>query len=84
MKSTNSNKVFKRDEEHTALLVKVGKIAAKEAIRSSKALGLSVTYMKKGEVIEEAPDGTIKVLKAKAITEPSSKLKKGMILHAKE
>lgn len=84
MKSSNSNKAFKRDEAHTALLIKVGKIAAKEAIRSSKALGLSVTYMKKGEVIEEAPDGTIKVLKPKVITEPSIKLKKGMILHAKE
>ena len=67
------------------MLIKIGKIAAKEAIRSSKALGLSVTYLRKGEVVEELPDGTIKVLKPKSDNQPTRpKLKKGMILHAKK
>lgn len=85
MKSGNRKKGFNRDDEHTAMLIKIGKIAAKEAIRSSKALGLSVTYIRKGEVVEELPDGTIKVLKPKSDNQPTRpKLKKGMILHAKK
>lgn len=85
MKSGNRKKGFNRDDEHTAMLIRIGKTAAKEAIRSSKALGLSVTYLKKGEVVEELPDGTINVLKAKIVSQtPRPKLKKGMILHVKK
>ncbi|MDH4471015.1 MAG: hypothetical protein QE487_00320 [Fluviicola sp.] len=85
MKSGNRKKRFNRDDEHTAMLIRIGKTAAKEAIRSSKALGLSVTYLKKGEVVEELADGTIKVLKPKSVNQtPRPKLKKGMILHVKK
>lgn len=85
MKSGNRKKGFDRDDEHTAMLVRIGKTAAKEAIRSSKALGLSITYLKNGEVVEELPDGTIKVLKPKSDDQPKRpKLKKGIILYAKK
>jgi hypothetical protein len=85
MKSGNRKKGFNRDDEHTAMLVRIGKTAAEEAIRSSKALGLSITYLKKGEVVEELPDGTINVLKPKRVSlAPRPKLKKGMILHVKK
>ena len=77
MKSGGRKKGFNRDEEHTAMLIRIGKTAAENAIRSSKALGLSITYLRKGEVVEELPDGTIKVLKPKSDAKTSRpKLKK--------
>ncbi len=39
----------------SALLIK----AAKNAIRTSKALGLDITYIKKGVIYKESPDGDV-------------------------
>lgn len=36
--------------------------AGQIAIDESKSMGLSVTYVQKGNIVKEAPDGTIEVL----------------------
>lgn len=43
----------------SALLIKAAKKAAKNAIRTSKALGLDITYIKKGVIYKESPDGDV-------------------------
>ena len=48
----------------TAMLAESGARAAAEAIRQAKASGLSIHYIEDGLLIEEAPDGTRKALKA--------------------
>ena len=48
--------------DNTRYLQSVTKIAARKAVESSKALGLPVTYMEGDEIIEEAADGTKKVV----------------------
>jgi len=48
----------------TATLAKSGARAAAGAIRQAKALRLNIHYVEDGLLIEEAPDGTRKVLKA--------------------
>jgi hypothetical protein len=76
---------FKSDTKETAVLLKAGKKGASLAIRESKALGLTITYL-------ENADGTKEVIqnsKEDKLAIPSSskknqiKFKKGMILHAK-
>lgn len=77
-------KSFKQDSKQTESLIKAGKAAATKAIRESKALELSITFMQKGILYKESPDGKKTILK-----KPSKKrgasvtLKKGMILYAK-
>jgi len=43
--------------EHSASLRRIGRKSALSALRENKALGLPVTYMNKGRVIKEHPDG---------------------------
>lgn len=45
-------------------IVAAGERAGAEAVRRAKAHGLSIHYIEDGYLIEEAPDGTRKVLKA--------------------
>jgi len=76
--------VFRRDELQTKALVKAGRVSAKRAYSGSKALGLSVYYIKDGIVYEEDPNGNTKI---KNQIEPSGgspfKIEKGLILRAK-
>lgn len=79
--------VFKADARKTIILEKIGRESASNAIRASKALGLPITYMERGLVIQELPDGVkiiISPLIPSKIETPEILLKKGMILHAKK
>ena len=79
--------VFKGDVRQTATLVRVGRAGAANAIRASKALGLPITYMERGAVIQELPNGVKKIVTSATKHEnpPSAiSLKKGMIFHAKK
>ena len=80
-----SVKSFKQDARQTETLIKAGKTSAIKAIRESKALELSITYMEKGVLYKEGPDGkkiAIKTLRRKKPAK-SIGLKRGMILYAK-
>lgn len=79
--------VFRQDVRQTATLVRVGRAGAANAIRASKALGLPITYMEGGAVIQELPNGVKNVLTTitdARINTPAISLKKGMIFHAKK
>lgn len=66
-------------------LIKIAKKSSIKAVKESKALGLSITYLKDGVLYEELPDGTVKkIKKIKSLASPELKLKKGMIFHAKK
>ena len=86
MIKSENQMVFKSDAKHTAMLIKAGHNAAANAIRVSKALGLPITYMEAGVIIQEMPDGVKNVISA-AInnnkTAPAFSLKKGTVLHKK-
>jgi hypothetical protein len=63
------------------LLIKSAKIASSKAIRSSKALGLTIKFIEKNSIIEITSNGK-NILRTKKVN-PSidlSKLKKGSIL----
>ncbi|MBK7850725.1 MAG: hypothetical protein IPJ66_06130 [Bacteroidetes bacterium] len=84
-----SKAVFRRDAKQTAILVKVGRKGSANAIRATKALGLSITYMKNGVLYKEFPDGRTEQLKSVEVKKSTSRrsvgrLKKGVILHAKK
>ncbi len=86
VKPTGKN-VFRQDVKQTATLVRVGRAGAANAIRASKALGLPITYMEGGAVIQELPNGVKNVLTTVTdtrINTPAISLKKGMIFHAKK
>jgi hypothetical protein len=76
--------VFRKDATQTKTLVKAGKESAKNALRASRALGISVSYIENGILYEERPDGQVeekqKLAKPK---EAPFTLTKGMVLHAK-
>lgn len=65
-------------------LIKSASEASREAIRESKALGLTIKFIEDNKIIEESPDGERRVLR-KLEREPSTNigLKKGMILRRK-
>ncbi|HCQ13871.1 MAG TPA: hypothetical protein DIU01_11505 [Flavobacterium sp.] len=80
----DKKKVFRLDYAQTKSLVKAGKIAATNALRHSKALDLSITFIDKGVVYEELPNGAKNVVAT--IETPDNTVhtfRKGMILHAK-
>ena len=74
--------------QETIALAKIGRAASANAIRASKALGLSVTYMEKGVVYREHADGTKEIIieapKKVLPKKTSIPLKKGMVFHAKK
>ncbi len=81
--------VFRTDSKQVAVLERAGRTSASNAIRASKALGLSITYMQKGVIYKEHTDGTKEVIvsigSAKSATKsPKTALKKGMVLYAKK
>jgi hypothetical protein len=85
---SNRKKSFRGDYRQTAILIKIGKEGALNAIRESKALGLEITYMEKGVIVKEDANG-VKV----RISEPptnrkktqgkGSHIPKGTILHVR-
>ena len=78
-----SKTVFRKDISQTKALIKAGKIASQTARRASKALGLSVTYIK-GGIIYEEKDGIItKKGSIEEYVDTPFEIKKGMVLHAK-
>lgn len=80
-------KSFRRDTKQTASLVRVGRLSAAKAIRESKALGLSITFIENGILYREFPDGKRVIVKnsvRRVRSKNSPKLKKGMIFHAKK
>jgi hypothetical protein len=77
-----SKKVNKSSEAN--LLIKAAKNAGKNAIRTSKALGLDITYLKKGVIYKEKANGETVIFKGnQAIDTPKISLRKGMTLNAK-
>jgi len=79
---------FRSDLKQTETLVKVARRSAKRAIRESKALGLTIKYLKNGILYSESPEGIKEIIqdttKSKISKIKSLKLKKGMIFHAKD
>lgn len=68
----------------SAILIKAAKDASKKAIRTSKALGLDITYLKNGIIYKETAEGELKVVgKNKQSIPRKIILKKGSILNAK-
>ncbi|MFN0188225.1 MAG: hypothetical protein ACKVQV_05940 [Bacteroidia bacterium] len=74
--STKKKYGFRTDFRQVASLLKIGKTAAQRAIRSSKALGLSITFMEKGVLYREHPDGTKDILNDENLVYVSSKTNK--------
>ena len=76
--------IFRKDTPQTKALVKAGRVASKTANRASRALGLSVTYIKDGVIYEESSDGKVFVKHSieEKVTTPFE-IKKGLVLHAK-
>jgi hypothetical protein len=79
-----SIKTFKKDELQTKALLKAARISAQRALSGSKALGLSVTYIKDGKIYEEDANGkTVFKSDLNRTRKIPFKIKKGSILHAK-
>jgi len=86
VKSSKSS--FVTDLKQSKELVKVGRSSSTNAIRASKALGLSITYLKNGKIIKDEADGTANIIKEIPIKSRANRkqkvvLKKGMVLYAK-
>ena len=80
-KNTQKNKTNSDREEK--LLVKSALDASSKAVRSSKALGLTIKIIEDNSIVEVSPKGK-KVLRKTAVTDVDlSKLKKGMTLNRK-
>lgn len=76
--------VFRKDISQTKALIKAAKVAGKRALSASKALGLSVTYIKDGVVYEEDAEGnTIVKNQIQSSVAAPFKIEKGLVLHGK-
>ncbi len=74
---------FRHYEEKPSSLGKIARESSRKAIRESKAVGLSITYLKNGEIFQETPDG--KVQKIGALPKKTTrKIVKGQKLYAKK
>lgn len=79
--SKETNTWFSKEE---GLLLASAKVASSKAVRSSRALGITIKIIRNQELIEVWPDKSEKVLRK--ISKPNvdlSKLKKGMVLERK-
>jgi hypothetical protein len=79
---------FKSDPE-TSKLIKTGRVATRNAIRASRALGLPITFMQDGKLYKEFPDGKKELIICTSAKKTTAKkttipLRKGMIFHAKK
>jgi hypothetical protein len=75
--------IFRKDTPQTRVLVKAGRIAANTANRASRALGLSVTYIKDGIIYEEKEGVVVRKGHIEKQAETPFEIKKGLVLHAK-
>lgn len=85
--STKGNKKVQnnntKNDKEEQLLVKSALEASSKAVRSSKALGLTIKIIEDGSIVEISPTGK-NVLRKTAVTDVDlSKLKKGMTLNRK-
>jgi hypothetical protein len=65
-------------------LIKAARDSSKRAVSASKVLGLTITYMKDGVILEEDALGNISIVNDTLLPqELPYKIEKGMILHAK-
>lgn len=58
----NKKKVFRLDYAQIKSLVNARMVVATNALRHSKALDLSITFIDKGDVYEELPNGAKNVV----------------------
>ncbi|UUC46720.1 hypothetical protein [Flavobacterium cerinum] len=79
----SQKKIFRKDNLQTKSLVKASKEVAINAVRQSKALDLTITYIENDAIYEEHPDGTVTLKKRVEKKETPILLTKGMIFHAK-
>lgn len=80
-----SKVVFRKDVSQTKALLKAAKVSTQKAIRGSKALGLSVTFIKDGVVYEEDAHGNIIVKKhIESSGDIPFEIEKGLVLHGKK
>ncbi len=76
--------VFRKDVKQTRTLIKAARNSSKRAVIESKVLGLTITYMKDGVILEEDAQGNISIVNDTLVPkELPYKIEKGMILHAK-
>lgn len=75
---------FKSDKLQIEKLLEAGKSAVRNAIKESKKLGLTITYIKDGYLINELPDGRKENIAQLKSVKALPNIKKGMILHAKK
>jgi len=61
-RQTKRTSVKESPAEYRKSLRAIGRESARDAVRENKALGLPVTYINRGRVIQEQPDGKIVVL----------------------
>jgi hypothetical protein len=85
--SVKTRKIFhslitESDSKHTALLIKIGRTSAAKAIKESKALGLTITFMENGVLYKEHANGEKEIIKI-IPQEKHPEFKKGMIFYLK-
>jgi len=74
---------FRRDTSQTKALVRAGKKATRTAVRASRALGLTITFIEDGVIYTEK-DGVVSTKDTLEVTtKVPFKLEKGLVLHAK-
>ncbi len=81
---------FRADFRQVEILLKIGKAVSSKAIKTSKALGLSITFMEKGVLYKEHPDGTREILNDENVnyqtvkSSESESLKSGAVLNVRK
>lgn len=76
--------VFRSDKLQIKKLLEAGKSAVSNAIKESKKLGLTITYIKDGYLVNEFPDGRKENISKLKPVKVLPNIKKGVILHAKK
>ena len=76
-------KNFSKFEDNPLNLINAANKAVKNAVRESKALGLSITYATNGTIIREASDGTIQKLGEIDMSYRPRKVEKGQTIYVK-
>lgn len=66
------------DSKHTGFLIKIGRTSAAKAIKESKALGLTITYIENDVLYKEHANGEREIIKIIPRTK-DPKYKKGMV-----
>ncbi len=83
-KDLSKKKVFRSDKLQIKKLLEAGKSAVSNAIKESKKLGLTITYIKDGYLVNEFPDGRKENISKLKPVKVLPNIKKGVILHAKK